>query len=53
MTKRTLRLIAFYLVSFTWGIIMSSIGLIVILFSLPFKRVKTFHGRLYAVWGEG
>lgn len=51
--KRVVNLILFYLVSATWGCIMSLIGLIVILISLPFGRVKTFHGRLYAVWGEG
>lgn len=52
MSIRTKKLICFYIISFTWGIIMSIIGLIVILFSLFFKKVKTYHGRLYAVWGE-
>lgn len=32
---------------------MSLIGLIVILFSLPFKKVHTYHGRLYATWSRG
>lgn len=52
MSTRIKKLICFYIVSFTWGIIMSIIGLIVILFSLFFKKVKTYHGRLYVVWGE-
>lgn len=45
--------IGFYFLSFTWGFIMSFIGLLVIGFSACFKKVNTFHGRLYAVWGEG
>ena len=32
---------------------MSVIGLFAILFSLFFKRVHVYHGRLYAVWGKG
>ena len=32
---------------------MSMIGLIVILFSLLFKRVHTYHGKPYAVWDTG
>lgn len=47
------RRILFYILSFTWGIVMSTIGLLVILFSLFFKRVRVYHGRLYAVWGKG
>lgn len=50
---RAFKLFLFYLISFTWGIIMSLIGLIVILFSLPFKKVHTYHGRLYATWSRG
>jgi hypothetical protein len=50
---RAFKLFLFYLISFTWGIIMSLIGLVVILFSLPFKKVHTYHGRLYATWGRG
>lgn len=48
-----LKRIGFYFLSFTWGIIMSLIGLFVIGFSALFKKVRVFHGRLYAVWGEG
>lgn len=50
---RKLKLILFYLISFTWGVIASVAGLLIILFSLPFGRVHRFHGRLYAVWGKG
>lgn len=50
---RAFKLFLFYLISFTWGIIMSLIGLVVILFSLPFKKVHTYHGRLYATWSRG
>lgn len=32
---------------------MSFIGLIVMIISAIVGRVKTFHGRLYATWGEG
>ena len=47
------RRILFYVISFTWGILMSMIGLLVILFSLFFNKVRVYHGRLYAVWGKG
>ena len=46
--KPKLRRILFYILSFTWGLPMTLVGLVVILFSLPFKRVHTYHGRLYA-----
>ena len=49
----TFKRILFYIASFTWGIIMSLIGGIVILISLPFRRVKVWHGRAYAIWGKG
>ena len=44
-----LKRIGFYIASFTWGIIMSLIGGIVILFSACCGRVHHWHGRLYAV----
>lgn len=50
---RAFKLFLFYLISFTWGIIMSLIGLVAILFSLPFRKVHIYHGRLYATWGCG
>ena len=49
----TFKRILFYIASFTWGIIMSLIGGIVMLISLPFHRVKVWHGRAYAIWGKG
>lgn len=42
----------FYFLSFTWGILTSLVGLIVILICLPLKRVRKFHNRLYAVVGN-
>lgn len=50
--KTIFKRIIFYILSFTWGGITSWIGLLVILFSLPFGRVFTYHGRLYAIWGS-
>ena len=47
-----LKRICFYILSFTWGIIMSFIGLILLLVLLPMKRVHVFHGRLYGVIGK-
>ena len=49
----TFKRILFYIASFTWGIIMSLIGGVVRLISLPFHRVKVWHGRAYAIWGKG
>lgn len=50
--KLILKRIVFYVLSFTWGIITSLPGLLVISFSALFKRVHVYHGRLYAVWGK-
>lgn len=50
---RIVKLVIFYLLSFTWGAIMTVFGLIGILFSLPFNRVRVYHGRLFAFWGKG
>lgn len=44
--------IIFYILSFTWGFIMSFIGLIGIIFCGAFGTVKRFHGRLYGVVGH-
>lgn len=46
--------VLFYILSFTWGGIMSWIGVIVLLILLPFKntQLKTYHGRIYMVVGE-
>lgn len=50
--KMNLKRVLFYILSFTWGICVTLIGLIIILFSIPFKKVHSYHGRLYAVWGK-
>jgi len=44
--------ILFYILSFTWGIIMSFIGLWPILILACMKRVHVFHGRLYGIIGK-
>lgn len=44
--------ILFYILSFTWGFIMSFIGLWPILVLACMKRVHVFHGRLYGVIGK-
>lgn len=46
------RRIGFYLLSFTWGIIMSCVGLLVIAVLACFKHVHVWHGRLYGVIGR-
>lgn len=56
LSKSTiLKRICFYILSFTWGAIMSVIGVLVIaaiaLFSKG-KRIKTYHGRIYGVVGQ-
>lgn len=47
-----LKRVGFYVLSFTWGIVTSFIGLVVILCLLPFKKVHIYHGRLFAVVGN-
>ncbi len=49
--KLFLKRFGYYVLSFTWGGLMSIIGFLVILFSCFFGRVHTYHGRLYAIWG--
>ena len=51
--KLTLKRIGFYFLSFTWGFIMSFIGLIAIAVLACMGRVHTFHGRLYGTIGKG
>ena len=41
-----LKRILFYIVSFTWGGVMSMIGLLAMIFTLPFGEFKIYHGRL-------
>ena len=43
--------VLFYILSFTWGFIMSFIGLIVM--AIPFGEYHKFHGRLYKMVGYG
>ena len=43
--------VIFYILSFTWGIIMSFIGLIVMI--IPFGHYHTYHGRLYKTVSKG
>lgn len=50
--KLILKRILFYIVSFTWGGLMSLIGLLTILILLPFGKLHTYHGRLYMRIGE-
>jgi len=52
-TSLVLKRIGFYILSLTWGVITSFIGLIVIAICACFKKVHVYHGRLYAVIGEG
>lgn len=46
--KRTL----FYIISFTWGGIMSMIGLVAMIVTLPFGKFGVYHGRLYKIIGK-
>ena len=50
--KLILKRILFYVVSFTWGGLMSLIGLLTILILLPFGKLHIYHGRLYMRIGE-
>lgn len=52
IAKRNLYLFFFYLLSLTWGIIMSAIGLVAMLVLAPFGKVKFGRGRFYAVVGK-
>ena len=44
--------ILFYFLSFTWGALMSIIGLLVIAVLACMKKVHVFHGRLYGIVGK-
>ena len=50
--KLILKRILFYIMSFTWGGLMSLIGLLTILVLLPFGKLHTYHGRLYMRIGK-
>lgn len=46
--KRTL----FYILSCTWGSIMTAIGLVALLITLPFGKFGIYHGRIYKRIGK-
>ena len=50
--KLIFKRILFYIISFTWGGLMSIIGLLVLLFTLPFGKFGVYHGRLYKRIGK-
>lgn len=50
--KLILKRILFYVISFTWGGIMSAIGLLVLLVTLPFGKFGVYHGRIYKRIGK-
>ena len=50
--KLILKRILFYIISFTWGGIMTTIGLIVLLVTLPFGKFGIYHGRIYKRIGK-
>lgn len=50
--KPNFKRILFYILSFTWGIITSLPGALIIGVLACFKRVHVFHGRLYGVIGK-
>ena len=50
--KLILKRILFYIISFTWGGIMTTIGLVVLLVTLPFGKFGVYHGRIYKRIGK-
>lgn len=50
--KRNLYLFFYYLLSWTWGILMSATGLVVMLVLAPFSKVYFDRGRFYGVIGK-
>ena len=49
-----LKLAGFYILSFTWGIVMSLIGaLIILILLIAGQKPKLFHGRIYIEIGKG
>ena len=50
--KLILKRILFYIISFTWGGIMTTIGLVVLLVTLPFGKFEIYHGRIYKRIGK-
>ena len=50
--KLILKRILFYIISFTWCGIMTTIGLVVLLVTLPFGKFGVYHGRIYKRIGK-
>ena len=50
--KLILKRILFYIISFTWGGIMTTIGVVVLLVTLPFGKFEIYHGRIYKRIGK-
>ena len=50
--KLILKRILFYILSFTWGLPQTLIGLICIITLAPFGKIHVYHGRLYAAIGK-
>ena len=50
--KLILKRILFYIISLTWGGIMTTIGLVVLLVTLPFGKFELYHGRIYKRIGK-
>ena len=50
--KLIFKRILFYIISFTWGGIMTTIGLVVLLVTLPFGKFGVYHGRIYKRIGK-
>lgn len=50
--KLTIKRILFYFVSSTWGVILSTIGLIMMIPFIITKRFRTYHGRIYGIFPE-
>ena len=50
--KLILKRILFYIISLTWGGIMTVIGLVVLLVTLPFGKFGIYHGRIYKRIGK-
>ena len=51
-TELIFKRILFYIVSFTWGSIMSVAGLLTTIIFLPFGKLGIYHGRIYTEIGE-
>ena len=45
--------ILFYILSFTWGALMSVVGALTTLVLLPFGKQHIYHGRVYTEIGKG